>query len=249
MTLHDEHKAERRARILSAARRLIARRGVACLNMRDLADEARVSVPTVYNLIGGKQELLVTLLQSLIEGVASAQVSLDPKASFVDRANAMCLATQNALLEMPGYARELVLALLTADDQGVRNTIAEPSGARRGSCPEALPRGLRESIDRQSIELTANLLRLGQAEGELVEWADPELVAGAMYMALVAAMIRWAKRELDDEGLCRWISAGTGLALLGVTRGRARTQMEELLKSIPPLSKDEKEQKHGRKIG
>jgi AcrR family transcriptional regulator len=225
MTLHDEHKAERRVRILSAARRLIARRGVARLNMRDLADEARVSVPTVYNLIGGKQELLTTLLQSLIEGVASAQVSLDPKASFVDRANAMCLATQNALLEMPDYARELVLALLTADDGGVR-----------------------QAIDRKSIELTANLLRLGQAEGELVEWADSELVAGAMYMALVAAMIRWAKREIDDEGLCRWISAGTGLALLGVTRGRARTQMEELLKSIPPLSEDEKEQKHGRKI-
>ena len=222
MTLHDEHKAERRARILQAARRLIARRGVARLNMRDLAEEARVSVPTVYNLIGGKQELLAALLHSLIEGVASAQVSLDPRASFVDRANAMCLATQNALLEMPDYARELVLALLTSDNQ------------------------VRQAIDRQSVELTANLLRLGQAEGELVEWADPELVAGAMYMALVASMIRWAKRELDDEGLCRWISAGTGLALLGVTRGRARTQMEELLRSIPP--DETKEQKHGRKI-
>ena len=56
MSLHDEHKAERRARILQAARRLIARRGVQRLNMRDLAQEARVSVPTVYNLIGGKQE-------------------------------------------------------------------------------------------------------------------------------------------------------------------------------------------------
>jgi AcrR family transcriptional regulator len=220
MSLHDEHKAERRARILQAARRLIARRGVRSLNMRDLADEARVSVPTVYNLIGGKQELLGALLQNLIEGVASAQVTLDARASFVDRAAAMCLATQNALLEMPDYARELVLGFVTSDET----------------------RAVRQEMDRKSIELMTNLLVFAKAQGELVEWADPEIVAGSMFMALVAAMIRWAKRELDDEGLRLWITAGTGLALLGVTRGRARTQMEAVLKDLP------KEEFHGRKI-
>jgi AcrR family transcriptional regulator len=220
MSLHDEHKAERRARILQAARRLIARRGVRSLNMRDLADEARVSVPTVYNLIGGKQELLGALLQNLIEGVASAQVTLDARASFVDRAAAMCLATQNALLEMPDYARELVLGFVTSDET----------------------RKVRQEMDRKSIELMTNLLVFAKAQGELVEWADPEIVAGSMFMALVAAMIRWAKRELDDEGLRLWITAGTGLALLGVTRGRARTQMEAVLKDLP------KEEFHGRKI-
>ena len=188
--------------------------------MRDLADEARVSVPTVYNLIGGKQELLGALLQNLIEGVASAQVTLDARASFVDRAAAMCLATQNALLEMPDYARELVLGFVTSDET----------------------RAVRQEMDRKSIELMTNLLVFAKAQGELVEWADPEIVAGSMFMALVAAMIRWAKRELDDEGLRLWITAGTGLALLGVTRGRARTQMEAMLKDLP------KEEFHGRKI-
>jgi AcrR family transcriptional regulator len=220
MSLHDEHKAERRARILQAARRLIARRGVSRLNMRDLAEEARVSVPTVYNLIGGKQELLAALLRTLIEGVASAQVTLDPRATFVDRATAMCLATQNALLEMPDYARELVLGFVTSDES----------------------KAVRQAMDRRSIELMTTLLLVAQSQGELVEWADPEIVAGAMFMALVAAMIRWAKRELDDEGLRLWITAGTGLALLGVTRGRARTQMETLLKDLPT------EELHGRKI-
>src|SRR6185436_3003916 len=218
MNLHEVNKAERRGRILHAARRLIARRGVSRLNMRDLAVEARVSVPTVYNLIGGKQELLAALLQSMIEEVAAVQV--DAGGSFVDRGNAMCLATQRALLEMPDYARELVLGFVTSDESS----------------------RVRHAMDEKSVELMTNLLRLGQAEGELVEWAVPELVAGSMYMALVAAMIRWAKREIDDEGLRLWISAGTGLALLGVTRGRARTQMETLLKELP------KEEHHGRKI-
>src|SRR5205814_6320295 len=102
-------------------------------------------------------------------------------------------------------------------------------------------KAVRQAMDRKSIELMTTLLLMAQSRGELVEWAQPEIVAGAMFMALVAAMIRWAKRELDDEGLRLWITAGTGLALLGVTRGRARTQMESLLKDLP------REAFHGRK--
>src|SRR5262249_50094489 len=148
--------------------------------------------------------------QSLLEGVASAQVTLDRNSTFVDRASAMCVATQNALLEMPDYVRELVLEFVSSDESS----------------------GVRQTMDQKSVELMANLLRMGQDEGELVQWANPELVAGSMYMALIAAVIRWAKRELDDEGLRLWISASTGLVLLGVTRGRARTQLETLLKNL-----------------
>ena len=42
MSLFDEHKAERRARILTAARKLIADRGYDGLTMRDLARASRV---------------------------------------------------------------------------------------------------------------------------------------------------------------------------------------------------------------
>jgi AcrR family transcriptional regulator len=222
MSLHDEHKAERRTKILQGARRLIARRGFSRLTMRDLAEEARVSVPTVYNLIGGKQQLLAALLDKMIEGVASVQIALATDASFVTRASAMCEASQNALLEMPDYARELVLSMLASDEGD----------------------SVRAAMDERSVQLMANLLELGQKSGELVEWADPRLVAGAMYMAFVAAMIRWAKREIDDDGLRLWISAGTGLALFGVTRGRARHELEAMLQSLPPLPKEEH---HGKK--
>jgi AcrR family transcriptional regulator len=222
MSLHEHNKAERRARILQAARRLIARRGYSRLNMRDLAEEARVSVPTVYNLIGSKQALLTALLETLIDGVASAQINLPHDASFVTRAAAMCEASQNAFLEMPDYARELVLSFLASDET----------------------QSVRHAMDEKSVQLMATLLELGRDGGELVPWADPRLVAGAMYMALVAATIRWAKREIDDDGLRLWIAAGTGLALLGVTRGRARHELEAMLQSLPPLPKEEH---HGKK--
>jgi AcrR family transcriptional regulator len=49
--------AERRQRILGAARRLVAERGYEALTMRELAQVSRVTVPTLYNLIGGKAVL------------------------------------------------------------------------------------------------------------------------------------------------------------------------------------------------
>ena len=50
--------AERRQRILAAAREIIAGRGYEALTMRELARASRVTVPTLYNLIGGKQAVL-----------------------------------------------------------------------------------------------------------------------------------------------------------------------------------------------
>jgi AcrR family transcriptional regulator len=58
MSLFEEHKAERRARIISAARELVTKHGYDGLTMRDLAAAARVSVPTLYNLFGGKDAIL-----------------------------------------------------------------------------------------------------------------------------------------------------------------------------------------------
>lgn len=44
MSLFEEHKAERRARIIAAARALVTKHGYDGLTMRDLAAAARVSV-------------------------------------------------------------------------------------------------------------------------------------------------------------------------------------------------------------
>ncbi|MGH9362599.1 MAG: TetR/AcrR family transcriptional regulator, partial [Thermoanaerobaculia bacterium] len=72
MSLLEEHKAERRARILAAARELIAERGYEGLTMRDLAHASRVSVPTLYNLFGGKQAILLGELEETFERVVAS---------------------------------------------------------------------------------------------------------------------------------------------------------------------------------
>ena len=57
---------KRRQRILSVARTTVAREGVDGLTVRKLASEAGVTVPTIYNLIGNKDDLLRRLLDELV---------------------------------------------------------------------------------------------------------------------------------------------------------------------------------------
>ena len=60
-------KAERRARIIQAARELIRETGNAGLSMRVLAARAGVSLATPYNLFGSKRAIVLAVLQDVRE--------------------------------------------------------------------------------------------------------------------------------------------------------------------------------------
>src|SRR5262245_6474359 len=99
MSLFDEHKAERRARIGKAARQLIAERGYEGLTMRDLAQKARVAVPTLYNLFGSKDAILIAELEAHANHVAS-QLRLGGD-SFFARGMAAFEAGMRVVEEVP----------------------------------------------------------------------------------------------------------------------------------------------------
>src|SRR4051812_6211379 len=56
-------------RVLDAARSFIEQHGVEQLSMRRLADEAEVSVRTLYNHFGGKEGLLTALVQRSLDAM------------------------------------------------------------------------------------------------------------------------------------------------------------------------------------
>ena len=59
--------AKRRDAILREARSLIAQNGFEALKIRTLASHAGVTVPTIYNLIGGKSEVLKVMIGDLVD--------------------------------------------------------------------------------------------------------------------------------------------------------------------------------------
>ena len=209
MSLFEEHKAERRKRILAAARELIAERGYDGLTMRDLAEASRVSVPTLYNLFGGKQALLLGELEStfatVVAGIEGARTG-----NVVDRALATCDAGNADLLAAPRYSRELILLFLTSS--------------------ETAP--LRRSSAEGYAELMAGLLRDGQKAGDIEPWVDPLVLARRMFAHYQLAMIEWARGELDTGGFRSATRFGMCAMLLGVTRGAARRQVTKEMQSL-----------------
>jgi AcrR family transcriptional regulator len=67
LSRREAGKAERRARIIAAARDLIRETGDAGLSMRALAARAGVSLATPYNLFGSKRAIVLAVLQDVRE--------------------------------------------------------------------------------------------------------------------------------------------------------------------------------------
>src|ERR1700742_1220485 len=65
-------RVRNRRRVLRAARALVAQHGLTELTMRRLAVEADVSVATLYNLIGGRDDIVRALGLYFLEGLEEA---------------------------------------------------------------------------------------------------------------------------------------------------------------------------------
>src|SRR3954469_4819449 len=103
MSLMDEHKAERRARIQKGGRQLVATRGYDGLTMRELAQAARVAVPTLYNLFGSKDAILVAELEEQAKQITAVMPPID--AGFFARGMAAFEAGQQLVESAPDLYR------------------------------------------------------------------------------------------------------------------------------------------------
>ena len=107
MTLLEANKNARRIRILAAARTLLEKHGYAGVTMRVLAEASQVSVPTLYNLFGGREPLLLAAVEERFGAVLSLKLdgsdkpSIPSLLSFFEGMNAQ-------LTESPRYARTMI---------------------------------------------------------------------------------------------------------------------------------------------
>jgi AcrR family transcriptional regulator len=96
--------------VLRAARTLVAARGLEALTMKELALEADVSVASLYNLIGGRDDVVRALGLYLLEELDDAFVHVkagDP----IDRAQKLLITVIDTVIE--DLPQPLVLVLLS----------------------------------------------------------------------------------------------------------------------------------------
>jgi AcrR family transcriptional regulator len=208
MSLFDEHKAERRERILAAARTLVAERGYEGLTMRDLARAAKVSVPTLYNLFGGKDAILVSELEAMAATIAQALPTTGD--SFLQRGMAAFDAGMTILEGSPAFFRAVMQMFLTS---------SETSDVRR-------------RVELGFVAIMEANLRAAKAAGQLAEWAEPAIVARHMYTQQVAGFLAWGLGQVDFATFRAGTLSGCAHLLAGVARGAFAAEVEAQIKHL-----------------
>jgi AcrR family transcriptional regulator len=214
MSLFEEHKAERRARILRAARQLLGERGYDGLTMRELARAARVAVPTLYNLFGSKDAILVAELEASARAIA-AQLPAGGD-SFFARGAAAFEAGMRLIEESPDFYRAIMRTFITS--------------------PET--HATRRRIEDAYVAIMTSNLAAAKAAGQLADWAEPAVVARHLFALYMAAFLAWGIGDLDLVGFRAAAESGILHLLAGVARGPYAAEVDAHLRSLQPAPRN-----------
>lgn len=146
--------AETRQRLLDAAASVFGRDGFEGARVAQIAEEAGLSVGALYNHYGSKAELLAAVVERHSAEELGRLLAAGPPMGVID-----LIADQGRRLDHGPLAAPLLVELITA--------------SRRD--PDAARILLREVSGRE--ELMAELIRFGQAAGDVVSDVDPAVVA------------------------------------------------------------------------
>lgn len=196
-------KAERRARIVQAARDLIRETGDAGLSMRALAARAGVSLATPYNLFGSKGAVLVAVVED-IRGFGRTFASAADLPPFERILRAVSLAVSYYEKD-PGFYRVLWNTILSADGADARAAIFNPK--------------------REAFWL--DLLGEAAQRGLLRDGTDVKTLLGTLDHAFRASMLHWVIGDLPT----RRLQPATGYAYALALRGAASPAGARLLEA------------------
>lgn len=193
--LRERNKTKRREAILDAAIDLLDGPETEGATAERVAELAQVSVATVYNLVGTREELLVALLDRLIADLVATTAAKD-HADDHDRDPIASLrrvisASVDRLTERPDAYRKVVRQLCaTGNDE--MHTKLNPMTVAAAAFAEA------------------------QQNGDLGAGLDPSALGAQLYLSYNGALLRWAVGALDDtqfetaalHGLATVVAAG-----------------------------------------
>ena len=198
----------RRQRILRAARLLMSEGGIGALSMRKLALKASLSVNTLYNLWGTREEILRALT---VDASEKMEASLPIEESPEDPV-AHCLflvsATVRLLCEHAELVRPMILAWLEGTMAG-QSTPVEP---------------MQRSIDR-----IARLIEMAREQGLVAYSGKSQQIAWQIQHGSQFAFIQWALGRIDDDHFEARALYGANLAFLGLVPADRKGEIEQSL--------------------
>jgi AcrR family transcriptional regulator len=200
MGLREENIERRRQRILAAARGLIVRDGVGSLSMRKIAHAANVSVPTLYNLLGSKEEIRSAMCAGFFDELDR---DLDEETS-------------------PDRPLERVLAFVT---EGVDHVVAQAPLTRPALLAQKQGRGGERLTTPLAVERQRAAIQAAMDEGQLRADLRADLLAAQAYEGFHGAALLWARDKLDPAGFRSKALYSACLCLLAVATDESRPDL------------------------
>ena len=179
--------------------------------MRKLAEEASLSVNTLYNLWGTREEILRALT---IDARDRMKASLPVEASPddpIERCRTLARATVREMCRQRELFRPMILAWLEGEIAGQPSPV-EPTAHSIGVLAEIIER----ARERGLLE--------GPLKSEQVAW---QIQHGAQF-----AQVQWALGRIDDDHLEARVLYGLNLAFLGLVDIERRPEIQSKLKTL-----------------
>ena len=203
MSRREDAKAERRERIVTAARDLIRETGDTGLSMRAIAARANVSLSTPYNLFGSKRAILVAVLGDIREfhdrferlGVASAVEKILQAVSM----------SVDFYVDDPDFYRTLWAGVFDMGGKEVRSALSRP--------------------ERDAFWLA--LVNAAAREGALLPQIETAALLRALDLTFGAVMHGWVLGTLSAEELAPTMGFGYALTLGGAATHAWRERLAD----------------------
>lgn len=191
MSRREDAKAERRRRIIAAARDLIKETGDTGLSMRAIAARAGVSLTTPYNLFGSKRAIVIALLEDVRE--FHERFSQLHRVGAVDRIFQAVSITIAYLADDPDFYRTLWTEALRFDSKELRGELQSP----------------------QRYGFWWALLNEARNEGALLPDMDLDPLLRALDAVYVSAMLAWVLGAVEAHEIEPHVGYGYALTLRG----------------------------------
>lgn len=200
----------RRARILVAARELLAEDG-AKFTMRDLARRSGVALATLYNTFESQDALTSEAVVEIFEQRIDQLVPSETESIFgmlEERAKLVA----DEILRVPAYAKRMTTIYFGAETQSP----------------------IRDVLHSQPFAVHQSTLRRFRDEGALADWVNIEAMANELTANQYAVVSRWGAGEFEDQELANRSLYSLLAALAGMLVGTRRAQCERLLMKLKP---------------
>ena len=203
---------KRRERILEQAQKMLADGGFDALNLRDLAELSGITVPTIYNLIGNKAEVLKALVMGVF---ATFETTLESKLP--------CPTEQLPALMMGTFTQ-----MVGSDEDAYRAT-ALASERLENESDERGDYGFKRAPLRK---FAGKLCQDARDEGLLRGAIDSDVLVEQMIGVHQVAFRDWAHRVISLEELSRQSLRGFYVALAADAEDGYRDRIAAALRRL-----------------